>query len=79
MLYIKNPDRQPIQNILRSIVYTSVTATFSDASIAMTNGSVNTLNVQYACLVATIAPLLLIYPFIQKYFAKGVNVGGVKE
>ena len=78
MLYIKNPDRQPIQNILRSIVYTSVTATFSDASIAMTNGSVNTLNVQYACLVATIAPLLLIYPFIQKYFEQGMQVGAVK-
>ena len=78
MLYIKNPDRQPIQNILRSIVYTSVTATFSDASIAMTNGSVNTLNVQYACLVATIAPLLFIYPFIQKYFEQGMQVGAVK-
>ena len=25
------------------------------------------------------APILVIYPFIQKYFAKGVNMGGVKE
>ena len=78
MLYIKDTTKQPIQNILRSIVYTSVTATFSDASIAMTNGAVNTLNVQYACLVATIAPLLLIYPFIQKYFEQGMQVGAVK-
>ena len=78
MLYIKDQAKQPIQNILRSIVYTSVTATFSDASIAITNGAVNTLNVQYACLVATIAPLLLIYPFIQKYFEQGMQVGAVK-
>ena len=78
MLYIKDQTKQPIQNILRSIVYTSVTATFSDASIAMTNGAVNTLNVQYACLVATIAPLLFIYPFIQKYFEQGMQVGAVK-
>ncbi len=78
MLYIKDTAKQPIQNILRSIVYTSVTATFSDASIAMTNNTVNTLNVQYACLVATIAPLLLIYPFIQKYFEQGMQVGAVK-
>ena len=27
----------------------------------------------------SIIPILIIYPFIQKYFAKGVNVGGVKE
>ncbi len=78
MLYIKDTAKQPIQNILRSIVYTSVTATFSDASIAITNNAVNTLNVQYACLVATIAPLLLIYPFIQKYFEQGMQVGAVK-
>lgn len=33
----------------------------------------------YAILVCSIIPILLIYPHIQKYFAKGVNMGGVKE
>ncbi len=33
----------------------------------------------YALVVCSIVPILIIYPFIQKYFAKGVNVGGVKE
>lgn len=33
----------------------------------------------YALIVCSIIPILVIYPFIQKYFAKGVNVGGVKE
>ncbi len=33
----------------------------------------------YALVVCSIIPILIIYPFIQKYFAKGVNVGGVKE
>ena len=33
----------------------------------------------YAFIVCSIIPILVIYPFIQKYFAKGVNVGGVKE
>ena len=36
-------------------------------------------SVIYALIVCSIVPLLIIYPFIQKYFAKGVNVGGVKE
>ena len=33
----------------------------------------------YALIVCAIIPILVIYPFIQKYFAKGVNMGGVKE
>ncbi|MBR6185116.1 MAG: carbohydrate ABC transporter permease [Clostridia bacterium] len=33
----------------------------------------------YALIVCSIVPILIIYPFIQKYFAKGTNAGGVKE
>ena len=36
-------------------------------------------SVIYALIVCSIIPILIIYPFIQKYFAKGVNMGGVKE
>lgn len=36
-------------------------------------------SVIYALVVCSIIPILVIYPFIQKYFAKGVNMGGVKE
>ena len=36
-------------------------------------------SVIFALIVCSIIPVLVIYPFIQKYFAKGVNMGGVKE
>ena len=36
-------------------------------------------SVIYALIVCSVIPILIIYPFIQKYFAKGTNVGGVKE
>ncbi len=36
-------------------------------------------SVIYALIVCSIVPIIIIYPFIQKYFAKGVNIGGVKE
>ncbi len=36
-------------------------------------------SVIYALIICSIVPILVIYPFIQKYFAKGTNVGGVKE
>ena len=36
-------------------------------------------SVIFALIVCSVIPVLIIYPFIQKYFAKGVNMGGVKE
>ena len=78
LLYIKDPAKQPIQMLLRKIVFTSGTANMSDAQQMISNGNLNSLNVQYACVIATIGPILLVYPFIQKYFAKGVQVGAVK-
>jgi putative aldouronate transport system permease protein len=39
----------------------------------------SSLSVVYAMVICAVIPILCIYPFIQKYFAKGVNMGGVKE
>ena len=36
-------------------------------------------SIMYAMILCSIIPILLIYPYIQKYFARGVNLGGVKE
>lgn len=78
LLYIKDPDKQPIQMLLRKIVFTSGTSSMTDAQQMIGNGSLNQLNVQYACVIATIGPILLVYPFVQKYFAQGMQVGAVK-
>lgn len=80
LLYIKDNARQPIQMILRSIMFSSgaLGATFSDSTEMMAQGKLNPLNVQYACLVATLAPMVVIYPFIQKYFEQGMQLGAVK-
>ncbi len=78
LLYIKDPDRQPIQMILRKIVFTSGTTSMGAAQEMISQGKMNALNVQYACVVATIGPILLVYPFIQKYFVQGVQIGAVK-
>lgn len=80
LLYIKDSARQPIQMILRSIMFSSgaLSATFSESTEMMASGKLNPLNVQYACLIATLAPMILIYPFIQKYFEQGMQIGAVK-
>ena len=53
---------------------------YTDAEVmAGWNGAYASDSIIYALIVCSIVPILIIYPFIQKYFAKGVNVGGVKE
>lgn len=39
----------------------------------------STRSLLYAMIVSSIIPIIIVYPYLQKYFARGVNVGGVKE
>lgn len=72
---ISNQSEHPLQVFIRLRLeyYTD------PESIAAWNETFATDSVIYALIVCSIVPILIIYPFIQKYFAKGVNVGGVKE
>ncbi len=70
-IYISNRDQVNFQYILRVMVMDGDTPTTAYAV------SQNTL--YYAAIVAAILPFMLLYPFLQKYFVTGVNVGAVKE
>ncbi len=61
-----------IRNKLDELIYDSETINYWKESYAADS-------VIYALIVCSIIPILVIYPFIQKYFAKGANAGGVKE
>lgn len=78
LLYIKDKDRQPIQMVLRRIVFANGIGAMQNANDMINNGKLNYLNVQYACIIMTMGPILLAYPFVQKYFVKGMQVGAVK-
>lgn len=81
LLYIKDDARHPIQMILRTILFRSGAGggTFGgDANLMMQTGAMNPKNVQYATIVATMGPILIAYPFVQKYFTQGMQVGAVK-
>ena len=80
LLYIKDEAKQPIQNVLRSILFSSgaMGGTFDGVNQLVQSGKLNPKNVQYATIFATVAPVVMIYPFLQKYFAQGVQVGSVK-
>ena len=72
---ISNPNEHPLQVFIRLRLeeYTDPEA------MAGWNQVYSSDSVIYSLLVCSIVPILIIYPFIQKYFAKGVNMGGVKE
>lgn len=78
LLYIKDKDRHPIQMVLRRIVFASGIGSMTDTNEMISSGKLNQLNVQYACIIMTMGPILLAYPFVQKYFVKGMQVGAVK-
>ena len=79
MIYLKNQTLVPLQIVLRDILilnqvdYTMI----SDASaIAAQRGLTDLL--KYSTIVVASLPVLCIYPFVQKYFVKGVMIGSVK-
>lgn len=76
MLYLPNTRKfWPLSLITREII-------ISSSSAAMADGSAITQNVadaiKYATIIVSTLPILCLYPFLQKYFAKGVMVGSVK-
>ena len=68
LLFIKNRQQYPLQLILREILILSD----SDDGLSLSE------TIQFATIVVATVPVLCIYPFIQKYFVKGVMVGAVK-
>ncbi len=72
---ISNSFEKPLQVFIRELLEQYRDAEF----IAGWNEVYASDSIIYALIVCSIVPILVIYPFIQKYFAKGTNVGGVKE
>lgn len=80
MIYLHTPDLYPLTLFLREILLMEQIdpSTISDpelqAQMAKAAGVI-----KYALIVVSMVPVMLIYPFIQKYFVKGVMIGSVKE
>ncbi len=76
LLYIETPSKYPIMLLLQNMLNASVS---SGGSLG---GGQNTVYVtemlKMATVVVVVLPILCVYPFLQKYFAKGVMVGSVK-
>ena len=77
MIFLRNRDLYPLQLILREILLQNQT----DQQVsmeAMQNMESVSESIKYATIMVSVIPALCIYPFLQKYFVKGVLVGAVK-
>ena len=70
-LYITKADLYNFQMKLRSMMQGS--------NLPNASGAVTENTIQNACVIVAILPFMILYPFLQKYFVKGINIGAVKE
>ena len=79
MIYITDDRKQVLQNFLQRIVIENSTIMLD---LGMTDLNVTQYTpetIKAATVVVTIFPIICLYPFVQKYFVKGILLGGVKE
>lgn len=77
MIYIRNRSLYPLQLVLREILIASSTENMMTGVDNMDKEPVS-LIVKYATIVVATVPILVIYPFLQRYFVKGVMIGAIK-
>lgn len=79
VMYLRDSNKYPIQMMLRSLLI-SLEMLEDEKMAAMAKQlTTSTRTVKGAAVMITIIPILCVYPFMQKYFAKGVMVGSIKE
>ena len=77
-MQLLNDDRKaPLQVLLKKMIVDRV-ANASEAAIVTQNSLSSPTTVIYAMIIIAIVPMLIVFPFVQKYFKTGVTVGGVK-
>ncbi len=76
-LFLRKKEKYPLQLVLREILILSSTETMTN-DVDFTDKEAIGESIKYATIIVTTLPVICIYPFLQKYFVKGVMVGAVK-
>ena len=78
LLYITKPELKPLQQYLYEIVTESINVDKEMSMDAQENAALNTDAIRSATIMLACVPIMCVYPFLQKYFVKGMRVGLVK-
>lgn len=77
MLFLNDRFLYPLQLVLREILIQNDTSAMTQG-MGFVDGITIAETVKYAVIIVATLPILMIYPFLQKYFVKGVMIGAVK-
>jgi putative aldouronate transport system permease protein len=78
MIFMRTRQKYPLQLILREILIASTTEDMTTEAAAMDKEPIGE-TIKYATIVVATLPILFVYPFLQRYFMKGVMIGALKE
>lgn len=80
LIYINNENLQPLQLILRRMLIQNQIL-LENSTTGSLSGELRALAdmMKYAAIVVSTAPIMMLYPFLQKYFNQGVMIGAIKE
>ena len=77
LIYLKSRSLYPLQLVLREILVTD-TSDMTDTLEVNMNKLLVQESVKYCVIVVSSVPMLVLYPFLQRFFAKGVMIGAIK-
>ena len=78
MIYLQDRTKLPLQNILREVMLVNTSNIAYTNVEAQAEAEKRAELLKYAMIVIASIPMLIVYPFVQKYFVKGVMIGAVK-
>jgi len=78
LLFVDNYKLHPLQMMIRQLMSNLNAKAYVAGSGTNYNIVVPTFGMQLAIVCMTIGPILFVYPFIQKYFVKGITIGAIK-
>ncbi|MDR6550803.1 carbohydrate ABC transporter permease [Paenibacillus qinlingensis] len=78
ILYIQSEAKWPLMLYLREVIEAASTMALNANAAELGANAVTSETLQYATLMIVMVPILLVYPFLQKYFVKGMLLGSVK-
>lgn len=80
MIYLPSPEKAPLPLVLRNILIKSSTSASQASTVSGGYAELNKMTemIKFSSIIIAAAPMLVIYPFVQKYFEKGFMAGAVK-
>lgn len=80
LIFLNDPDRYPLQLVLREILIRNRMGEMMQTADPREIAELQTLAelIKYAAIIVSSIPILLLYPFVQRYFVRGVMIGAIK-